>query len=418
MKIVSLEFLPLVVALLLGPLFVFPRDRWNWVILAGVGVLWGWNWILKRKILPTTPIDTAIALLCVMAFIGVFTIKDVRGSAGKLAGLVYGIVVFYLLVGILKSSGRMKASMAVFLTAGLGIAVIGTLGRIPIDPIVAPIEAKLFKIPQVKFDLEGAEPGVNPNPLGGTLLLFVPIAIMQLPLLLKKRFEYAASWMRRPSLFGMIFLLVVQSVAIVLTSSIGTWLALALALWLMGEWKRPQKIVIAWLFIALLVFSFLKTGETVQGGSSIVLRIINTSVKGRVDIWKAGLEVVENHPFFGIGMDQIRRAPKYFNYEYSHAHNQFLHTAAELGIPGLIAYAAILIGIFWMAREVRRSALPEWMRLASRGLGTGIFAFTLFGLGDAIPLGAKPGIFFWISLAMISSIYLYGRDNGLLKKNA
>jgi putative inorganic carbon (HCO3(-)) transporter len=223
--------------------------------------------------------------------------------------------------------------------------------------------------------------------------------------------------MRRFGLFGILFLLGVQGVAVVLTSSFGTWFALAIALWLMGEWKRPQKVVIAGLVMALIVFTFLNTGESSQSGGSLIRATMNKSIKSRVDIWKIGLDAAKNHPIIGIGMDQLRRRPD-FLYEISHAHNQFLHTAAELGIPGLIAYAAILVGVFWMAGEVRRSALPEWIRLTSRGLGTGIFAFTLFGMGDAIPLGAKPGIFFWISLAMITSIYLYGRDNGLLKKNA
>ena len=404
---------------LLGPLFIFPKEKWNWILLAVVvGFIFGGRWIFERKFLPRTPVDAAVALLLIMAFVGVFAIKDVSGSAGKLAGLIYGLVVFYVLIETLKSMGRIKAAVVVFLMAGLGLAVIGMLGRGEYrEAFIAPIESKLPKIPQVKFGLTGAEAGVNPNPLGGVLLLFIPIGIMQLPLLLKKRIEYASLRIRSLGLFGIVVLLGVQGIAVVLSASFGTWFALALALWLMGGWKRTLKAVIAGLLIAFIVFVFLKTGEPGQSGSSGIRVVIGASIKTRVDIWKAGLEAARNHPVTGIGMDQLRRTPN-FLYENSHAHNQFLHTAAELGIPGLIAYVAILIGVFWMAGEVRRSALPEWLRLTSRGLGTGVFAFTLFGLGDAIPLGAKPGIFFWISLAMITSIYLYGRDNGLLEKNA
>jgi putative inorganic carbon (HCO3(-)) transporter len=404
---------------LLGPLFIFPKEKWNWILLAVVvGFILGGRWIIDRRFLPRTPIDGGVALLLAMAFVGVFRIKDMGGSAGKMAGLIYGLVVFYMLIEVLKSVGRMKVAVVVLLAAGLGLAVIGTLGRGEgREAFIAPVESKLPKIPLVKLDLTGAETGVNPNPLGGVLLLFIPIGIMQFPLLLKKHNEYASFRMRSFGLFGIFVLLGVQGIAVVLSASFGTWFALALALWLMGVWKRPLKVVIAGLIFVIIVFSFLKTGEPGQIGSVGIRGIIDASVKSRVDMWKVGLEAAGSQPLFGIGMDQLRRMPN-FLYENSHAHNQFLHTAAELGILGLIAYSAILIGVFWMTGEVRRSALPEWMRLTSRGLGTGVFAFTLFGLGDAIPLGAKPGIFFWISLAMITSIYLYGRDNGLLKKNA
>jgi len=52
----------------------------------------------------------------------------------------------------------------------------------------------------------------------------------------------------------------------------------------------------------------------------------------------------------------------------------------------------------------------DWLQLiavaaAARGLGAGQLAFFIFGPGDAVPLGAKPGILFWISLATIASLY-------------
>jgi hypothetical protein len=39
------------------------------------------------------------------------------------------------------------------------------------------------------------------------------------------------------------------------------------------------------------------------------------------------------------------------------------------------------------------------------GLGGGLFAHLIFGLFDAISLGAKPGIFFWMLLGLITGLY-------------
>jgi hypothetical protein len=43
--------------------------------------------------------------------------------------------------------------------------------------------------------------------------------------------------------------------------------------------------------------------------------------------------------------------------------------------------------------------------MAVLGLGWGQVAHLIFGIGDSVPLGARPGIVFWVSLAMITAIY-------------
>ena len=411
------DLISIIAIVLFGPFFVFPKERWNWILLLVMSILFLCRLIIERRFLPKTPIDTAVALLLGAAFAGVLIIKDVGESTGKLAGLVYGIVVFYALIEAIKTPIRLKIAVLLFIAAGLILAVVGRLDRLnKEEPFFESVESKMPKLLKIKIGLSGAEAGVNPNAQGGVLLLFIPIGLIQIPLLVKKKNEYTSPQIRGVEFGVIIVVLAIQAIAIILSISFGTWFALAVALWLMGEWKRPVKAIIAGVFLSFVFFFFMRTSAQVLNEREKISGAINYSVKNRVAIWKNGLKIANAHPVFGIGMDQLRRTKK-FKYEDSHAHNQFLHTAAELGIPGLIGYMAILIGVFWMAKEVRRSALPEWMRLTSRGLGTGIFAFTLFGLGDAIPLGAKPGIFFWISLAMITSIYLFGRDNGFMAQS-
>jgi len=91
--------------------------------------------------------------------------------------------------------------------------------------------------------------------------------------------------------------------------------------------------------------------------------------------------------------------------EMAHVHNHFLHTAAELGIPALIALLAILIGMGIMCVQVWRKSTIKWMRMVVLGLGWGQIAHLIFGITDSIPLGSKAGIFFWLSLLLITAIY-------------
>jgi hypothetical protein len=44
-------------------------------------------------------------------------------------------------------------------------------------------------------------------------------------------------------------------------------------------------------------------------------------------------------------------------------------------------------------------------RLTVLGLGGGLFAHLLYGLTDAIALGAKPGLLFWMLLGLITGLY-------------
>jgi putative inorganic carbon (HCO3(-)) transporter len=108
-------------------------------------------------------------------------------------------------------------------------------------------------------------------------------------------------------------------------------------------------------------------------------------------------------------MNRLRLDPG-IGYENAHAHNQFITTGAELGIPGLVAYIAILIGAGWMAWVIWKRSGDPWMRTAAAGLISGQLAFHIFGLGDAIPLGVKAGVFFWASPALIAAMSNYPKE--------
>ena len=44
-------------------------------------------------------------------------------------------------------------------------------------------------------------------------------------------------------------------------------------------------------------------------------------------------------------------------------------------------------------------------RVMVLGLGGGLFGHMIFGMTDAITLGAKPGIFYWLLLGLIVGLY-------------
>jgi O-antigen ligase len=96
--------------------------------------------------------------------------------------------------------------------------------------------------------------------------------------------------------------------------------------------------------------------------------------------------------------------------DIGHAHNAFLQAALDLGIPGLIAYLSVHISAFAMLVSTwrRRGRLPfpePLSRALILGLGGGLAAHLIYGLTDAVALGAKPGVLWWILLGLVASLY-------------
>jgi len=96
------------------------------------------------------------------------------------------------------------------------------------------------------------------------------------------------------------------------------------------------------------------------------------------------------YPFFIAAPDEV----------VAHAHNNFLQVAVDLGIPGLIAFSALLTIFVVVARRAYR-ALPEARALIA-GVCAGMLAHQVFGLTDAFMLGTKPGVLMWIFFALVA----------------
>jgi len=84
------------------------------------------------------------------------------------------------------------------------------------------------------------------------------------------------------------------------------------------------------------------------------------SVEARRETWSAGLRMVAEHPLTGVGLGNFKTTvPSYGDgsTEREHvAHNTYLELAAELGLPGVAAFVALLGCAYRSLERVRRSA--------------------------------------------------------------
>ncbi len=371
-----------------------------------------------------------------MVLVSLYATYDVAVSLPKIAGLVYGIAVFYATAGATARSQRSLAwGVGLFLTVGVGLAGLALLGtRWPAKfPILTPL---LERLPAAIRGLPGAAAGFHPNEVAGALLWFIPLTVALCAAALLGR---STAPRVRPFVgLGAGIALIVMAGELILTQSRGGLVGLAVGLigmlaWL--GWWGPG-LSAALLGAAGLVFLHLgsaRVGDILFGRGETIEAVGAIDLAGRVELWSRAIYGIQDFPFTGMGMNTFRTVvnvlyPLFLvgpDVDIGHAHNEFLQAALDLGIPGLIAFIAIYLGAFWMLFQVWRHArhrLLDYEVGGSNlpivalvlGLGGGLLAHMLYGLTDAVALGAKPGVLFWMLLGLIVGLYQHLHDDAIL----
>lgn len=105
-----------------------------------------------------------------------------------------------------------------------------------------------------------------------------------------------------------------------------------------------------------------------------------TDDAGRVRIWKRGIGYMVDHPIVGVGMGNFptaegtlsaqarEREERGRGVRWGAAHNTFVQIGAELGIPGLLLFVALIVSLFISLRRLARYA----QRAGPTGGGTDV----------------------------------------------
>ena len=163
-------------------------------------------------------------------------------------------------------------------------------------------------------------------------------------------------------------ILAVVALSLVLNFTRGVWLGCLVAtLYLLARWK-PRML---WVVPILLVIVLL-------GGPSLIRRRVSLAFHPREDpalairleMWHTGLRMVREHPWVGVGPDNIPLI--YMRYlppgtspilgYHDHLHDNALQIAAERGLPCLMAWLWFMLALGWHILRIRlRLARGRWV---------------------------------------------------------
>lgn len=298
-------------------------------------------------------------------------------------------VIYFLIINTVTSAERYFIVLAIFLLANFKMALFGARTWI----------SRGFGF--VSWGIEGP-PGSfqNSADLSTEMLMFAPIAF-ELAMYVKPYVKRITYWfLLGGSMAGAMTVMGASSRGAQVTMvGQGGWMAI--------QRKLKLKVVLAIVVALIIGWHVLPAHEKARFERS---GTDQTSVQ-RLDYWKAGLTMVEQHPFLGVGFFNF--APLYALREPNHLffghaqlpHNIFIQVGTDTGLIGLFIFLVLIYRNLKLTSEIRRTCArvrdaPGFAPAVARGLALTTWGFVIAGQFNTV--GYYP--FLWINLALTVSL--------------
>jgi putative inorganic carbon (hco3(-)) transporter len=391
-----------------APFLLFPKALplvTAGVLLALLGV-YGLQYISGTSVGLRSPLRVPLSFFAATVLIGVAVTPSWDVTLPKCCGVLLGLAAVRSIALSVRRVGDIQRAAIVYLTCGAAVLLLSLPGT-AWGAKFGPLSAVTALIPGRYADLPGATAGINANALGGTTLLFLPLAISLSAVLVRPGVPGLAHavW-QRVAAFATAFVAVA---VLLLTQSRTAWFAgvATIGVMLVVAVPRARWPTAAAMAVAVWFVHRLGMGSVGRIGTDA-----SVSLTSRIEIWDRAILAIRDFPITGLGLNAFRTvAPTFYplflappSQDIAHAHNVFLQTALDIGIPGLVAYLAILVTATMISASILRRGDTLHGALAL-GLIGNIIGVHLFGLTDAIALGAKVGLFFWCSLGLLTGLH-------------
>jgi len=332
----------------------------------------------------------------------------------KATSLLLGLAVMVAVDRVVTTRNRLWAAAGVCVAVGILATIVGSLSA-TWQWKFAGLGPLAQSMPRGLAGLPGAEGGVNSNALGAAIILVLPgLAIPLVGSVSEGVLPVTGLGQRMLWFFRLVAWSLVGGLlyVLLLSQSRSAWLALLIVIGIYGALSaRRMAVALGGFATAILACTLVFGLDYVT--TSVELSVRRLGLAGehfrvqpaeRVRIWNLALSELYESPVKGIGLGSFRHTVRdRLSADESipvHAHNVFIQIALDVGLVGLVAYCIVMtIGILssWQS-FVHAEPTIGWIAL---GMGGNILAVHIFGIVDAVALGAKLGGILWASLAIV-----------------
>jgi O-antigen ligase/glycosyltransferase involved in cell wall biosynthesis len=350
-----------------------------------------------------TGLDGPVFLLAAWGVLALIPSRDLAVSFTRLLGLWLGVALFLVFFDVLTSEKRLWVVMSALAALGLLVTVLGPLlvdwsldGGF--QSSVPALVARLTQTSSLGQWLQ-----LHPNKLAATIAILLPLpaAVMLFTPGRLIRLYWG---------LGMVLMLAMLA----LIGSRSGLLAAGVALLALATYRaRGLELVLPVTALAAGLAAWLiGPGHLVEDLLSLSLAPgLPATLADRLDVWSASVSLIREHPILGIGIGTFRETlervspivPDGAAVDVPHSHNLYLQYALDLGLPGLVLFFWLLGRAFDLAHYAILHGPTARASALIVGVACGLLAYLSYGLTDAIGPGEKPGLFFWLLLALTAA---------------
>jgi len=408
-------FVELLLLALTAPVLYFPGRFESQEIAVAIGILaagWLWRRLTIGVWFRRTPADWPIFFLfLVMLPISVWAAPGplrVEYSIPRALILIWNFFLFWTIVSHASRRQELfRLCVLGFGGIGVGIALASIFGTnwkttiSALQPIVERIPTPLAGL------FADAESGFNANQVAGSLLYILPV-VLALTLSAWRSHRWRTFLLGAAAIAPMLLMLG-------LSQSRSGYMGFALALVVVGlapfRWGRWGLLVGGIGLLLILQFVPVDALLSVIADAPPVEAVGGVSTFGfRQIVWEAALYGISDFSFTGMGLGTFRKISFLLypmvnispTYDIAHAHNFFLQSALDFGLPGLIALLVLYgLAFYQVFRLLTAGARRESLSWLSIGLLAALLGQSAYSFLDSVSMGSKPNLILWVLLALI-----------------
>jgi O-antigen ligase len=325
------------ISLMMGVMFFDHTNALATICLFTATAAWIYKWILERRILfEWDLLGIILLLLLINAFFSSIASYDVKYSFREFRGEIFKMVLFYFLIlSNIKTPYAFKTIMKAVFTGALVMSIIGVVGYFTGFTLYRGRTISLFA-------------NKSYTSLGFYLLM---TSCLVLGLIIYEK--------NRKKVLAFFLLLIVYFSCIMVTLTRSIWLGFFSAS-LITLFLYRKKLILLFPLMILIFFLLFPSNFTSRFMS--ILDFQNYAKAGgvlsdRVQLWQSAIKMIEDYPVLGVGYGKRIFKKVYIKEKYilphakerralPNAHNLYLDTGVQLGIPGIILFL-FLIGVFF-----------------------------------------------------------------------